>query len=238
MALTPSDFAGEIQATLDAGSKKLNRDFFAKLLAGKLSRDGLQRYYLRLYQECSTFVRLLSAVHFQAETRQAREFMAENLTEEYAGGDIEKSHPCLARRVGESVGLSREQIETHETFPELRSYFGELAPVATASFVEGCAMLLAWENELPVRHARMRDALVKHYGVDDANLGYYHAHMTLPDQPGYGGDEVHARREIDLLVEHARTPEQKQKVKDAILRTFEARDRLVRAYDQACGSTT
>jgi pyrroloquinoline quinone (PQQ) biosynthesis protein C len=217
---TAQPFSDEVFALLGELSAGQERTFFRKFVEGKLPRPALQAYYKHLYHECSAFVRLVSMVHAMAEERDQREALGHNLVDEYGHGESGMDHPALAIRVGKAVGCREEEIEAHGLFPEVRSELEKLRTLAFSSFIEGLAVLIAVEADLPMRHRLMHDALVQHYGVDAKELRYYAEHMMgseLQKSGGsYGGDDVHVGREVDLLAKYAQSDDDKAKVKAAI----------------------
>lgn len=233
-------FADEVFALLGELASTQERTFFRKFVEGKLTREGLQGYYKHLYHECCGFVRLVSAVHALAEERDQREALGHNLVDEYGHGEKGMDHPALAIRVGKAVGCREEDIEAHGLYPEVKAEFDRLKQLAFSSFIEGLAVLVAIEADLPMRHRLMHDALVQHYGVDAKELRYYAEHMMgseLQKAGGsYGGDDVHVGREVDLLAKYAVTDADKERVKNAIRTAFDVRARLVKAIDARCGA--
>lgn len=236
MAKTPEAFKEEIYERILEHSRTGEKTFFRKFVEGQLPREGLKEYYRHLYHECHHFVRFVSLVHAMADYKDARDFLARNLMDEFGHGKPGKDHPTLAMNIGRALGLSGEEIEAHGLFPEVKAAFGKLQQLGLSSFLEGLTVLVVIEADLPLRHSAMREALTTHYGVDDAVLEYYHEHMANEANPGYGGDEVHVAREVDILAKYARTDEEQQKVRDAIAATFAVRNELVRTLDRNCGA--
>lgn len=236
---TTTSFSDEIFALLGELASKQERTFFRKFVEGRLTRQSLQSYYKHLYHECCSFVRLVSAVHAFAEQRDQREALGHNLVDEYGHGERGMDHPSLAIRVGRAVGLTEQEIEEHGLFPEVAAEFEKLKALAFSSFIEGLAVLVTIEADLPIRHRLMHDALVQHYGVDAGELRYYAEHMqgsqVAKSGGSYGGDDVHVGREVALLEKYATTPQDRAKVLQAIRTAFEVRAKLIKVVDARCG---
>lgn len=241
MAEATRPFSDEIFELLGELASKQERTFFRKLIEGQLTQDGLRSYYKHLYHECCSFVRLVSAVHAFAEEKDQREALGHNLVDEYGHGEPGMDHPSLAIRVGKAFGLTEQEILDAGLFPEAKAEFERLRALAFSSFLEGLAVLVTVEADLPIRHRIMRQALVERYGVAPEHLQYYAEHMdgsdTTKSGGAYGGDDVHVGREVKLIEKYAKTEADKERVRAAIRTTFDVRNRLIRVLDERCGRT-
>lgn len=239
MALSTEAFTQKIYEQLGTLAQRQERSFFGRFIQGQLSKPELQEYYRHLYHECTHFVRLVSAVHALAEEPDQRECLAMNLVEEYGFGKKGEDHPNLAKHIGVCVGVPEREIVEHGVYPEVSGAFDRLRELAFSSFLEGLAILVTIEADLPIRHTMMRQALIEHYGLDPKDLRYYDEHRSGSDSSiksddGYGGDDVHVAREVALLAKYARTDEEQAKILRAIEVAFEARSELVRALSAHC----
>lgn len=241
MPLSPEDFEAAIYEDIADRAAAQERTFFHKFVEGQLSREGLKEYYRHLYHECTHFVRLVSGVHAMSEHRDQREVVAQNFIEEYGSGVPGQDHPSLAKHIGTCLGLTEAEIEAHGVYPEVNAAFQRLKALALTSYIEGLAILVTIEADLPVRHTLMRNALINYYGLRAEDLKYYDEHRsgdssTIQDDTGYGGDDVHVVREVKLLAKYARSDAEQQSVRDAIAAAFEARCVVIKALDTHCGS--
>ena len=131
----------------------------------------------------------------------------------------------------------KRKIEAHEVYPEIQAVYDQLRTLSFQSFLQGLAVLVTVEADLPKRHTHMRSALLAHYGVRAEDLKYYDEHRegggsSIQDGSGYGGDDVHVAREVELLAKYARTEEERAKVLEAIATVFECRDRIVKSLNK------
>ena len=233
-------FSDEIFELLGELAAKQERTFFRKLIEGQVTKAGLREYYAHLYHECCSFVRLVSAVHAFAEERDQREALGHNLVDEYGHGEPGMDHPSLTLRISRSLGLTEDEVMAHGLYPEVKAEFERLRALAFSSFLEGLAVLVTIEADLPIRHRIMRQALIERYGMKPEDLAYYAEHMDGSDSVkaggSYGGDDVHVGREVKLLEKYATTEADREKVRAAIRTAFDVRNRLIRVLDERCGA--
>ena len=242
MKMNEQEFHAAVMNQLDTCRAGVDKVFFTKYANGELTEEALRDYYGVVYHECQYFVRCLSLIHAKAERKDAREIIAQNLCEEYANGEMCNNHPGLMLHFNASLGLDPEVIEANQNPEIYKEWFATVWGMCQESFLEGLSMLCFHEHEVTTRFVAMRKALTTHYGAKDDDLRYFDEHISEgnevivdPKFPGYGGDDVHVARQLEVLVKYADSEESQQKVLDAIALAAEARTKLNQKFDESFG---
>jgi len=189
----------------------LTHPFYLAWTRGELRRETLADYAAQYYQHVAAFPTYLSALHARCDDRPTRRHILQNLIDEEAG---EPNHPQLWRDFAASVGVTSEQLDQVETWPEtaeLISTFRDLC--RRGQLVEGFAALYAYESQIPAVSESKIDGLVRHYQFSDPeSYRYFSVHIEA--------DREHAAVERSLLEKNIR-PENQERVIAAVDRALD-----------------
>ncbi len=168
----------------------LKHPFYQAWNAGTLSREALRDYAAQYYHHVAAFPTYLSAVHSQTGDLAVRRHILTNLMDEEAGSP---NHPELWMTFAESLGLTRQEVEQTELWPETASlisrFRGACRDNGTAA---GLAALYAYESQVPAVAETKINGLKKFYGFDDAaGYEYFRVHIEA--------DKEHSAMERELL---------------------------------------
>jgi len=113
-----------------------------------------------------------------------------NLTDEEAGSP---NHPELWLRFAQGLGLSQEDAQNSEKWPETKNLIDTFRAVCRdRSTVEGLAALYAYESQIPAICESKIDGLKKHYGFrNPEHYEYFSVHVEA--------DREHSAAEREVL---------------------------------------
>ena len=190
---TPTSTALQILSTIDACVEErhlLKHPFYQAWTAGTLSLEALRDYATQYYRHVAAFPTYLSAVHSQTDDQAIRRHILNNLMEEEAGSP---NHPELWMAFAERLGLTREQVEAAELWPDTRALIQGFRKACRGNgTVAGLAALYAYESQIPAVSESKIQGLQKFYGFDDPDgYRYFSVHIEA--------DREHSRIERELL---------------------------------------
>lgn len=168
----------------------LQHPFYQAWSRGELSLDALRDYAAQYYQHVAAFPTYLSAVHAQTEDQAVRKHLLANLMDEEAGTP---NHPELWMQFAESLGLSREQVESAETWKSTRSLIdGFRSACRDHGTAAGVAALYAYESQIPAVSEKKIEGLRDFYGFKtEDGYRYFTVHIEA--------DREHSATERALL---------------------------------------
>ena len=188
----------------------LTHPFYLAWTRGELSKETLADYAGQYYQHVAAFPTYLSALHARCEDQPTRRHILQNLIDEEAG---EPNHPQLWRTFAASLGVTSEQLDQVEAWPEtveLIATFRDLCSEGDLS--EGLAALYAYESQIPAVSESKIDGLIRHYQFDNPeSYRYFTVHIEA--------DKEHSAVERHLLAENVR-PEDHERVTSAVDRAL------------------
>jgi pyrroloquinoline-quinone synthase len=173
----------------------LTHPFYLAWTRGELSRETLADYAGQYYRHVAAFPTYLSALHARCNDQPTRRHILQNLIDEEAG---EPNHPQLWRNFAASLGVSSEQLDQIETWPETAGLVATFREICSqADITEGLAALYAYESQIPAVSESKIDGLVKHYDfTDPESYRYFTVHIEA--------DKEHSAVERKLLEEKIR----------------------------------
>ncbi|HLH04835.1 MAG TPA: CADD family putative folate metabolism protein [Bryobacteraceae bacterium] len=188
----PSHVLAQLDSRIEA-RHLLKHPFYQAWSAGTLSREALRDYAAQYYKHVAAFPTYLSAVHAQTEDMETRRLILQNLIEEEAGSP---NHPELWMRFAESLGLTREEVESAQTEPETRALIAEFRRLASSlGTAAGLAALYAYESQIPAVSEKKIEGLRSFYNfTDEDGYRYFTVHIEA--------DREHSRIERELLQTH------------------------------------
>ena len=157
----------------------LTNPFYQAWTCVHLKQSTLMEYAKEYYHHVKAFPTYLSAVHSRCDDSEVRKLLLENLIDEEAG---KPNHPDLWRSFAMALGVSKEEIETHQpqiAAKELVDTFRDICrhePIAA-----GVAALYCYESQIPAICTTKIDGLKKWYGM--TNPGGYPKYQRLTVLP-------------------------------------------------------
>ncbi|MBA3961520.1 MAG: CADD family putative folate metabolism protein [Chthoniobacterales bacterium] len=168
----------------------LTHPFYLAWTRGELSRETLADYARQYYQHVAAFPTYLSAAHAGCEDQLVRRKLLANLIDEEAG---EPNHPQLWREFAQALGVSPNELEKVEAWPETAELIATFRKICRGGDTGAAlAALYAYESQIPAVSESKIDGLKKHYGFADENgYRYFAVHIEA--------DREHAAVERALL---------------------------------------
>jgi pyrroloquinoline-quinone synthase len=168
----------------------LKHPFYQAWTAGTLSMEALRDYASQYYHHVAAFPTYVSAVHSQTDDLTIRRHLLQNLIEEEASAP---NHPELWMAFAEKLGLTREQVQSAELWPETRALIqGFRSFCANEGTSTGLSALYAYESQIPAVSETKISGLRQFYGFTDPDgYRYFSVHIEA--------DQEHSRVERQLL---------------------------------------
>src|SRR6266700_1878050 len=118
------------------------RPFMQDFAAGRVPKENLARFAASYCFQVDNFKRFVAQVYANAEPRDVRELMLENLWEEHGEGDNSRDHAELVARFGRALGADLPTPYDHEPIPESRQWAERILKLCLEEeFVVGLAAL-------------------------------------------------------------------------------------------------
>ncbi|HET7511427.1 MAG TPA: CADD family putative folate metabolism protein [Chthoniobacterales bacterium] len=195
-----------------AGRHLLTHPFYLAWTRGELSRETLADYAGQYYRHVAAFPTYLSALHARCDDQTIRRHLLQNLIDEEAG---EPNHPQLWRIFANSLGISSEQLDQIETWPETANLIATFREICReGNLAQGLAALYSYESQIPAVSESKIDGLIRHYNfTEPESYRYFSVHIEA--------DKEHSAVERKLLGENLRW-EDRDKVSAAVDRVLAA----------------
>lgn len=226
-ALEPDAFIREITSMVVGSGPANIGPFYERLLAGTIPLEGMRDWVKQWYFDARTFPSVIAQITANCTYfYDARQFFGANLAEELGEFDPAREHPVLVRQLGRAFGVSDEELEFVEPYPETLLYVEYRQHlVRDHHWLEAVAAgSLAIELTIPGRFRKIARALSKQFNLNDEALEVFRIHAGDERlELNYGGDHKHSGEAIGLLHKYARTAELQERVRLAIWRSIEAR---------------
>lgn len=168
----------------------LQHPFYQTWSRGELTLDALRDYAAQYYRHVAAFPTYLSAVHAQTDDQAVRKHLLANLIDEEAGAP---NHPELWIQFAESLGLTREQVESAETWTSTRNLINTFRSACRDNgTAAGVAALYAYESQIPAVSQKKIEGLRHFYGFKtEEGYRYFTVHIEA--------DREHSATERALL---------------------------------------
>src|ERR671923_918777 len=98
------------------------RPFIQDFAQGMVPKENLARFAASYCFQVDNFKRFVAQVYANAEPRDVRELMLENLWEEHGEGDDSRDHTALVARFGRALGANIPDPYDVEPIPEGRQW--------------------------------------------------------------------------------------------------------------------
>ncbi len=210
MNQTTVSLLDEIESKI-AAKHLLQHPFYQAWSRGELTLDALRDYATQYYQHVAAFPTYLSAVHAQTEDQTVRKHLLANLMDEEAGSP---NHPELWMRFAESVGATRNKVESAEAWTSTRILIdGFRSACRNHGTAAGVAALYAYESQIPAVSEKKIEGLRDFYGFQtEEGYRYFTVHIeadrehsaterALLEQLIVPGDEAACNHAVDTVLD-------------------------------------
>jgi len=201
--------------------------FMIEFAEGRVPKENLARFSHSYCFQVDNFKRCVAAVYANAEPRDVRELMLENLLEEHGEGDPARDHAQLVARFGRALGAAIESPYDLDPIPEGREWVERILKVCLEEeFVVGLAAL-SYGIEARTRTMSFLGAIYRDkYGIPEEDLEFFFMHVEA--------DEEHAGRAIELIRRYCTTEEQLEKCKRAVKEVLDATAVVAGGMERVC----
>jgi len=202
--------------------------FLHDFVEGKIPRENLAKFAPSYCFQVDQFKRFVAAVYANAEPRDVRELMLENLEEEHGEGDPKRDHAELVGRFGRALGADLPDVYDVDPIPESREWVDRILKLCTEEhFVVGLAAL-SYGIEARTRTMAFLGELYRDkYSVPQEDLEFFFMHLEA--------DEEHAGRAIALLRKYCTTEDLLERSKAAVREVLDATGVVARGMARLCG---
>ncbi|MFL6651841.1 MAG: TenA family transcriptional regulator, partial [Sulfurifustaceae bacterium] len=226
-ALPPDAFLKDLTNMIVKSPAANVSTFYDHFFARQIPLAGVQEWVKQWYYDSRTYPSVIAQLTANCSyCFEARQFMGTNLAEELGEFNPAKEHPTLVRRLGAALGVSEEEMEFADPYPETLLYVEyRMHLVRDYHWLEALAAgSYAIELTIPGRFTKIAKTLREQFGLNDHDLEIFGIHAGDDDlEKDYGGDVYHAMEAGNLLKKYATTAEMQQRVRTAVWRSIEAR---------------
>jgi pyrroloquinoline quinone (PQQ) biosynthesis protein C len=237
MAVSPAEFAAKLLKEAQETHPWLHHPLFRMIYDGQLTRVQLQNvirqqgcFFLDTLRHAAWKIISVGGYTPTWEDLERQRALIPLVVEEGGEdtvGGAQTAHSLLFVRLGEALGVSREEIFNTEYLPTTIIEKNELFLLQRSSTLEAlCGGNIATESINPIHMQRMAQAFERHYGVPRSALDFYHVHMEV--------EAEHADRAVRILEKLAVTDEAQARGLLAMRRAITARricaDGLLEAF--------
>lgn len=204
-------FIEELRQLVEA-NQSWDNPFTQALARGELSRDDLKNLAIWFYHFTSLTPRVFGTIYANSPDRKVRRAILMNLIDEDTDeSDASASHPELAMRFCEALGLTREEVEQYDLWPEWREVADWRLNLAATehSAVAMCTLSIAGESQFQRACARIAPALRKHYQMSARDIESWAAHIEA--------DLEHSATAFDVAATRVTDPELQERLKARLL---------------------
>lgn len=204
-------FVQELKDLVDA-HQSWDNPFTQALARGEVSREDLKNLAVWFYHFTSLTPRVFGTIYANCPDPKVRRAILMNLVDEDTGesGGTE-SHPDLAMRFCEALGMTREEAENHDLWPEWREVADWRVNFAGTEHhaVAMCTLSIAGESQFMRACMRIAPALRKHYQMSARDVESWAAHIEA--------DEEHSGTAFEIAATRITTPEHQEALKRRLI---------------------
>ena len=204
-------FVEELRQLVDA-NQSWDNPFTQALARGELSRQDLKTLGIWFYHFTSLTPRVFGTIYANCPDPKVRRAILMNLVDEDTDESCgTASHPELAMRFCEALGLTREEVETYELWPEWREVANWRLNFAATEHhaVAMCTLSIAGESQFQRACTRIAPALRKHYQMSAEDVESWAVHIE--------GDMEHSASAFEIAATRVTTPELQEALKRRLL---------------------
>ena len=205
-------------------------EFMQRFASGGVPKENLARFAASYCYQVDQFKRFVAAVYANAEPRDVRELMLENLWEEHGEGDPERDHTVLVARFGRALGAEIPDPYDVEPIPEGRQWIQRILRVCQEEhFVVGLAAISFGIEFRTGTMAFLGQIYRDQYGLSEQDLEFFFMHLEA--------DEEHAGRAIELVRKYCTTEELLERSKWGVQEVLEATRVLAGGFERVASSS-
>ncbi|MEO6503182.1 MAG: iron-containing redox enzyme family protein [Jatrophihabitantaceae bacterium] len=223
----PDEFVKELTSEVLNSAAANIGPFYERLISNKIPREGIQEWVKQWYIDSRMFPSVIGQIAANAGYfYDARQVMGANFAEELGEFQPEREHPVTVRQLARALGVTDEELEFAEPYPETLLYVEYRQHLVRDShWLEGLAAgSFAIELTIPNRFRQIAAALSRQFDLDDHALEVFRIHAGDERlELDYGGDDKHAGESQELIRKYATTAEMQQRVRMAVWRSVQAR---------------
>lgn len=227
VAQDPKEFVDELTAEVLNSAAANIGPFYERLIAQRIPLKGVQEWVKQWYIDSRMFPSVIGQIAANAGYfYDARQVMGANFAEELGEFNPAREHPVTVRQLARALGVTDEELEFAEPYPETLLYVEYRQHLVRDShWLEGLAAgSFAIELTIPNRFRQMAKALSAQFDLDDEALEVFRIHAGDERlELDYGGDDKHAGEAQELIRKYAVTAEMQHRVRLAMWRSIEAR---------------
>lgn len=211
-----SSFEDSLWEAVEAGSARNFQPFQVTMAEGGLSRNQLGIWAAQQYAVVRPFKSWLAGIHMNCSLESAEHHIIENMWEEMGFGEQGKDHPALFEKFAAALGWSRERM-AENVVAETTAFVGYYSwATRSLPFEESMALVgLVIEGNPRARgelttlerdksKRELWQVLSEEYDLTRDDVEFWELHTSA--------DVVHAQRSMEIIVEAAVTPLQKERV--------------------------
>jgi glutamate dehydrogenase (NAD(P)+) len=226
-AMDPQEFVDQLTAEVLNSAAANIGPFYERLIAQQIPLEGVREWVKQWYIDSRMFPSVIGQIAANAGYfYDARQVMGANFAEELGEFNPLREHPVTVRQLARALGVSDEELEFTEPYPETLLYVEYRQHLVRDShWLEGLAAgSFAIELTIPNRFRQIAKALSAQFDLDDEALEVFRIHAGDERlELDYGGDDKHAGEAQDLVRKYAVTAEMQHRVRLAMWRSIEAR---------------
>ena len=203
------------------------RPFMQDFAQGKVPKENLARFAASYCFQVDQFKRFVAQVYANAEPRDVRELMLENLWEEHGEGDDSRDHTALVAKFARALGAEIEDIYDVEPIRESRQWVDRILQVCRdEDFVVGLAAISFGIEFRTQTMAFLGQIYREQYGLTEDDLEFFFMHIEA--------DEEHAGRAIELVRKYCTTEELLDRCKAGVQEVLDATKTLAEGMERVC----
>jgi len=203
------------------------RPFMQDFAQGKVPKENLARFAASYCFQVDQFKRFVAQVYANAEPRDVRELMLENLWEEHGEGDDSRDHTALVAKFARALGAEIEDIYDVEPIRESRQWVDRILQVCRdEDFVVGLAAISFGIEFRTQTMAFLGQIYREQYGLSEDDLEFFFMHIEA--------DEEHAGRAIELVRRYCTTEELLERCKAGVREVLDATKTLAEGMERVC----
>jgi pyrroloquinoline-quinone synthase len=203
------------------------RPFIQDFAQGKVPKENLARFAASYCFQVDQFKRFVAQVYANAEPRDVRELMLENLWEEHGEGDDSRDHTALVAKFARALGAEIEDIYDVEPIRESRQWVDRILQVCRdEDFVVGLAAISFGIEFRTQTMAFLGQIYREQYGLTEDDLEFFFMHIEA--------DEEHAGRAIELVRKYCTTEELLDRCKAGVQEVLDATKTLAEGMERVC----
>lgn len=226
MALDPDRVEKELTVVMNSWQFEAT-PFMVDFAEGRVPKDRLVRYAPSYCYQVDNFKRFVAAIYANAEQRDVRELMFENLYEEHGEGDPERDHTALVARFGRALGAEIPDPYDVEPIPEAKEWIDRILKVCKKEhFVVGLAALSYGIEARTQQMSFLGTVYRDKYDVPEKDLEFFFMHLEA--------DEEHAGRAIQMIRKYCTTEKRLERCKWAVQQVLEATMVTARGMERVC----